>query len=190
VGGAWTADVPGSTASVADGSGRVSVGIGRTATVKLAAASALDTDVVGTVWAEAVPTGGGVYLSTAARATAAGDYRVRARVQATGSVLVNLSRVVAGTETALGAQVTVPGLTYTAGTKLSVRFQVTGAGTATLRARVWPTAGTEPATWLVTATDSTPQLQVAGGVSLVDYLSGSATAALVVRSDDLTVTRL
>lgn len=190
LGGAWTVDAPGSTSSVADGSGRLSIGIGRTLTTRLPSVSALDTDVVSTAWTEALPTGGGVYLSSAVRATSAGEYRARVRVQANGAVLINVSKVVAGVETAISTQLTIPGLTYTAGTPLKIRVQAVGTGTATVRAKVWVGTGTEPAAWQVSATDATPELQVAGAVGLIDYVSGSATSAPVVRHDDLTVTRL
>ncbi len=48
---------------------------------------------------------------------------------------------------------------------------------------------TEPASWSVSATDSTAGLQEAGSVGFSPYLSGSATAALVIRYDDLVVTK-
>ena len=41
---------------------------------------------------------------------------------------------------------------------LTVRVQAVGTGPTTLHARVWPSAGTEPSTWQVNATDSTAAL--------------------------------
>jgi hypothetical protein len=61
-----------------------------------------------------MPTGGGVYTSSVVRSSSAGDYRVKLRIQASGVMTAQLTKVVAGTETALTSQATSPG-TYTAG---------------------------------------------------------------------------
>ena len=58
-GGAWTFAGTGTTASVADGSGAVSVTAGKTARLTLAGVSSLNTEVTHTLWTEAMPTGGG-----------------------------------------------------------------------------------------------------------------------------------
>jgi hypothetical protein len=152
--------------------------------------SVLDTDLVSTAWVETQPTGGGIYLSSAVRSSAAGDYHSRLKLQPNGQVVLNLARTVAGAETALTTQVLVPGVTYTPGLKLSVRVQAVGTGTTTVRARVWVAGTAEPTTWLQSATDSTAALQAAGAVGLTDLVSGTATEAPVVRHDDLTATRL
>jgi PKD repeat protein len=73
--------------------------------------------------------------------------------------------------------VVVPGVTYTPGMVLDVRLQVTGTSPTTLNSMVWADGTSQPTTWQATATDSTAGLQVAGAVSLVTYLSGSATNA-------------
>lgn len=188
-GGAWTVSASGSAVSVTGGSGRMSIPAGRTATAKLPLTE-LDTDLVSAASIETVPTGGGVYLYSGVRSTSAGEYRLRTRVQSNGQVLVNLSKLVGGTETAISTQLTLPGVTYTPGLKLTLRLQAVGTGTTTVRAKVWPAASAEPAAWTATATDSTPELQSAGAVTLAAYVSGSATATPVVRFDDLVATRL
>lgn len=132
-----------------------------------------------------MPTGGGTFLSTAVRGTAAGDYSAQVKILATGVVKLNLSK----TQGAIGATVQVPNLTYTAGTKLRVRVQAVGSGPTTLRAKVWPASGNEPTDWLVAATDNTAGYQVAGSVGVYAYLSGSATAPVVVRYDDFVAVR-
>ena len=84
----------------------------------------------------------------------------------------------------------MPGLTYVAGQKIAVALEVTGTSPTTVRAKVWSAAGSEPATWTKTATDSTAGLQAAGRVGFHSYLSGSATNSPVVSSwDDLTITK-
>ena len=189
-GGAWTVSGAGVTTSVSGGSAVVAPGIGQTGTFRLPGAAAADTDLTQTLWSETVPTGGGVYLSTAVRTNGTTDYRVKLRVQSTGAVLFNLARTVTGTETALTTQITLPGISYTAGMKLHVRVQAVGNTPTTVRAKVWVDGQTEPAAWTQTVTDSTAGLQVSGGVALVAFTSGSATAVPVVHYDDLTVTKL
>jgi trimeric autotransporter adhesin len=190
LGGPWTVSASGITVSVADGSGRLSIPAGRTGTARLGSVSARDVDLLSTAWVESMPTGGGVYLSDSVRTTSAGEYRSRLRVQADGKLLLNLSKVVGTTETAITSQLTLPGITYTAGTKLLIRTQAVGTGTTTLRAKVWVAGTTEPTAWTQSVTDTTAELQGAGGVGLVDYASGSSTSATVVRHDDVVATAL
>lgn len=186
-GGGWTGGS--TTASVSGGSGRVSLPAGATATLRLPAVSSPDSDVTNRAWLEAMPTGGGAYLSTITRATAGGDYRSKVRVTATGAVQVQLFKVVGASETALTAAATVPGLTYTAGSVLVIRAQAVGASPTTLRVKVWADGTAEPAAWQQTVADSTDGLQAAGSVGLVTYLSASATAPVVARYDDFTASR-
>jgi hypothetical protein len=109
--------------------------------------SSLGTDVVNTLWLEQMPTGGGAYVATTARGTATGDYRARLKIQADGTVLIGIVRVVNGTETLLATQTTVSGLRYTAGTRLDLRVQATGSSPTTVRSRVWVHGTTEPTAW-------------------------------------------
>src|SRR6185312_10730544 len=99
-----------------------------------------------------------------------------------GAVAVQISRYVSGTETVIGSESTVSGLTYAAGTPLKVRLQVEGTGTTSLRLKVWRADGTEPGAWAKTGTDSTTGFQSAGSVGLATYLSGSSTNAPVTIS--------
>jgi len=186
-GGSWTGGS--TTASVGSGSGRVSLGAGATATMRLSTVSSPDSDVRDRVWLESMPTGGGAYLSTIVRGTAGGDYRTKVRVTSTGALQVQLFKVVGATEAALTAAATVSGLTYTAGAPLVIRAQATGTAPTTLRVKVWLDGQTEPAAWQQTVTDTTDGLQAAGNVGLVTYLSASATAPLVARYDDLRAAR-
>jgi PKD repeat protein len=186
-GGAWSGGS--TTASVSSGSGRVSLGAGATATMRLSGVASPDGDIRERAWLESMPTGGGAYLSTIVRGTAGGDYRSKVRVMATGAVQVQLFKVVGGTETALNTAATVSGLTYTAGAPLVIRAQATGAAPTTLRVKVWLDGGAEPDAWQQTVTDSTDGLQVAGNIGLVTYLSASATAPVVARYDDLVASR-
>ena len=112
------------------------------------------------------------------------------RLQSNAQVSVQLVRVASnGTETALSPVTTVPGLTYDPAIGVRIRVQATGTSPTTLRARVWSGSAAEPGAWHATATDATAALQVAGGIGLTSYLSGSATnAPVVARFDDLSAT--
>jgi hypothetical protein len=91
-----------------------------------------------------------------------------------------------GSTTLQAANIT--GLTALAGDKLKVRVQVFGTSPTTVRAKVWAAAGTEPANWMLTATDSTAALQAAGTVGLRTYISGTATdIPVTTRWDDFAV---
>ena len=53
-----------------------------------------------------------------------------------------------------------------------------------MRAKVWKSGGTEPTAWTRTSYRHTAGLQVAGGVGMYYYLSGSTTNPPVVFSTD------
>jgi PKD repeat protein len=183
-GGAWTASGAKQTSSVAGGVGVSTVQTGGTGYQRLTSVSNLNTDVTYTVSLDAMPTGGGAYLGTIVRSTAAGDYYAQTLVKSSGQVTLYFTR--AGTN--VGSAVNVAGLTYTAGAKLSVRVQAVGSAPTTLRAKVWAAGTTEPASWQVSVTDATAGFQVAGGVGLTPYVSSSATAPVTARYDDVKVT--
>jgi PKD repeat protein len=189
-GGAWT--VAGTTGNFAVGGGAgtiklASAGAGPSAWLNGIARADVDTTV--DVKLDKAATGGGTYFSLAERRTGTNDYRLKVRAIAGGTVSAQLTKVVGGTETAVGNAQTISGLTSTAGDTLRLRFQVSGTGTATLNGKVWKVGSTEPAAWQVTGTDTTAVLQTAGGVGLVPYLSGSSTnAPVTVTVDNLTVT--
>ena len=183
-GGAWTLSGTLSRYSVASGVGSVSLGVGASAKPMLNAVSITDTDFRTVFTTDKAPTGGGQYVSLAGRAVPGGsEYRAKLLLASTGAVTAYLTRVDAGTEVSLGSAV-VPGLSYTAGTKLQVRFQAVGTSPTTLRVKVWAQGQNEPAAWLLSRTDSTALLQAAGSVGFYQYVSGSATNAPVVFSVD------
>ncbi|HVD27494.1 MAG TPA: PKD domain-containing protein, partial [Mycobacteriales bacterium] len=191
VGGAWT---------VANGGTRQSVNQG-VATLNLAAASNLTgsylggvsqtgADVLTSLSLSAAPTGGGtsVYV-TGRRVGLNQEYRARVRFAANGQVGLAITRLTGtASEVLVGGEVIVPGLTYTPGTVLQVRFKVSGTGTTSLAASLWVSGSPEPGTPTVSRSDTTPSLQAAGGLALSAYLSGSATAPVNVRFTSLVVT--
>jgi hypothetical protein len=149
-------------------------------TAYLASVARTDADTTAIVNLDKVPTGNGLYVSvTGRRVSTNNEYRGKARFTSTGGVALSLSKVSAGVETTLRSEVVIPGLTYAAGTPISIRVQVTGSGVTTVQAKVWRADSPEPAAWAVTATDATAGLQAPGGVGLVAYLSSGSTSAPV-----------
>lgn len=187
VGGDWTTSGSGTSASVQEGAGAVTVSAGRSSTARLAGTSATDVSLVTTARLTGRPTGGGAYYAGVLRATSGGEYRAKVRVLADGSVTLGLTKVVGGVETTVAATTTVPGLVVdpTSTTGLRLRVQAVGSAPTALSARVWAEGAQEPSTWRSAATDATPELQRAGSIGLWTYLSGSSTAPVVVRYDDL-----
>lgn len=184
LGGPWTVGGPTANYSVSGGAGQLRLAAGGTRPAVLAATTSSDTDLRVTLAIDKPATGGGVYLDVFGRRIGAtDDYRARLRFNATGSVVLSLTALRGSTTVAtLAAGVAVPGLSYTPGQRLELRLQVTGTNPTMLRARVWPAGQAEPTTWLVTATDATPSLQIAGSVGIAPYLSSNATNAPVTVS--------
>ncbi len=177
-GGAWTLTGGASNFSVGGGTGTITLATaGSSPTAALTSVSSTDTEVRVGVALNVAQTGGGTYVSVVGRRiSATTDYRVKLKYASTGVVTEVLEQVTNNVETVLKS-ITVPGVTYTPGMVLNVRLQVTGSSPTTLNSMVWASGTTQPAAWQATATDSTAALQVAGAVSLITYLSGSATNA-------------
>jgi PKD repeat protein len=186
-GGTWSVNTSAGVSSVSGGLGRVvmrTAGTGPLSLLNGVAATNVDLSVE--VSLDKLPAGGRVDQAVFLRRTASGDYRAMVRFLANGSVAVDFMRLSGGSTASIGAQVTVPGLTYAAGDVLNVRAQAVGTPTTDLRLKVWKAGTAEPAGWTITRTDSTPALQAPGGVGLSPYLSGSATNAPVqARYDNL-----
>ena len=183
---AWS--VTGSLADyrVAAGQGELLLGKPGAKRRAISAIAAADVDVTTVVSLDADPTGGGVFLNLGARSSGGNAYLARIKLLSGGSVVLNTARSVNGVVTALGGG-TMPSLTYTAGQELNLRLQVTGTGTTTIRAKVWPVGDSEPSGWFAVSTDTTAGLQGAGDLFYEAYLSSSATAAPVTaRLDDVT----
>ncbi|WP_456600671.1 PKD domain-containing protein, partial [Blastococcus sp. SYSU DS0616] len=190
-GGLGTADVGGEWITWA-GSARLSVtpgaatfelpGVRHNTGAYLDSVSQTSADVVTSFSPTTMPTGGGTYLYVTGRRVASGEeYRVRVRVLADGRVALALSRLTGGTEAFPGGEVFVPGLTWTEGTSLLARVEVSGTGSTAITGRVWAEGAPEPEDPQLTATDSTPALQAAGSVGLTAHRPASTTAATAVR---------
>jgi CSLREA domain-containing protein len=117
------------------------------------------------------------------------EYRGQLRISTSNSVFIRALKVVNGSQTNLGTEITVPGLTYSAGSYIWMHGQVVGTNPTTIRLKAWADGQAEPSGWQFTVTDSEPSLQVAGSVGLRSYLaSGVTNAPVVFTFDDLLVT--
>jgi len=188
-GGAWTLSGSSSLFAVDGAAGTISVAAGKAPMAHLAGVSSMNTQLSADVAIDKLPDIGTVFIGLTGRGTGTDSYRGSALIGSTGVVRVSVAKVVAGVETALSTA-TVSGLTYTPGTVLHLKLQVTGTGTTTARIKAW-TGATEPTAWQVTGTDSTASLQSAGGVGIRGYMSASTTnGPMSVRLDNLIATTL
>lgn len=185
VGGAWGA-VAGF--SVADGAGRVSVPATVTRSTALPGAIGDSTSTF-TVGVDKPVAGGVAQVNYALRRSSAGEYRLKLRYLANGSVTVWMVKSVNSTETLLSDGGTVAGYTQTAEASLNVKVDsVTTNGSTRLRAKVWPAGTSEPATWRATTTDGQAGLQGAGQIGLMAYANGAVSnGPLTFSFDDLSV---
>ena len=182
-GGAWTVtNGPASALQVTGTVGVVTLAPGFTRTATLGVSSSSSDSRVEFTHAS-MPTGGGAYSTIVGRQVGSATYTGSAWVKSTGQVAVVLKQG----STVLG-NVVVSGLTYTAGTTLNLRMQVSGASPTTLRAKVWAAGSSEPSAWTVSATDATAALQTSGVFGLQSYVSSSATGSMVTRFDNFVVT--
>jgi PKD repeat protein len=191
VGGVWSRVGSASLFSVGAGVGLIRVPTaGGGPTVLLGSVSAADVDLLVDLSVDKVATGGGQTVVLMARRSGSSDYRLKVRFLAGGVMHLAWSRVVVGAERTLG-EVLVKGLTYSPGQVLRVRFDVSGAGAGVtaLSGSVWPVGSVEPASPVISGTDSEPSLQGAGSIGIQAGLASTVTNAPVSFSfDNLSVT--
>ena len=189
-GGAFT--TTGSGFSVSGGEGKLSLGARATRTINLVDASARDVEGRLDLGLDKLPSPAGtqVHANYELRKGSDGsDYRLKVRFYDTGAVILTLGKNVGTTETSLVTK-TVTGLTYVAGDRVRVAFQVTGTGTTSLRAKFWKVGSTEPTAWLATATDTESTLQDAGYAGFIGYANAITNGPITAAVDNLRVTRV
>jgi hypothetical protein len=117
-------------------------------------------------------------------ASTAQGFRGRVVITPAGVVQLTLQYTIASaTNDYSPANVTISGLTYTAGMVLGTRIVVTGSSPTRLMGRVWDASKVEPLTWNVdiTPTITTESaLQSASGAAIDTRSSGGATAPFPV----------
>lgn len=125
------------------------------------------------------------YIWLVGRQVGAQQYMLRVRIDSDSSVILHVMRG----GTAVGAGVTVPGLSVVAGQSYQVLFDVRGTSPTSLSGKIWRAGTSEPPAWQVVRSDSTAALQVPGSVGLRTWISSSANAyPLTVTIDDVVVT--
>ena len=141
--------------------------------------SVRDSDLRVALSFDVLPSAGAPVLAYASSRRLASGWRYECVVELDSSGLMRIALLKAApTETFLVSYTTALS-GYVAGQVLWLRFQTVGVSPTTLRARVWLDGTTEPATWLVSTSDSSvPELQVAGDTFLGVYSSGVVQPAL------------
>jgi PKD repeat protein len=182
VGGTWVAYGGAANLQVTGGSARLTAAPAASTGGELGI-SATDLTVQTDVVLDRAPTGGGSYLSLAARSVGGTRYKTQLWFAADGTVQLGLVRVTSWSETWLTG-ITLPGR-YTPGTPLTLRLEVSGTGPTALKAKAWAKGAAEPAAWQVQTTDATASLQRAGGLRLDFYAAKSSTGSATVRVDNL-----
>jgi PKD repeat protein len=194
LGGAWTLSGAATSFSVNGGVAKIVGAVGGNRAGYLGSIRQQDVNITADISLDQVANGGGVYVSVIGRRVSNNnDYRLKIRYMPNGTIVVYLVRTLAGVETILSTT-NVPAGTITANPNdvLSVRFQVSGTTTTTVRAKVWRSNVAEPATWLATATETAPAaLQAAGDEGVLLYTSGSWVGTPATLSlDNLHVTTI
>jgi PKD repeat protein len=186
VGGAWSTSGTASNFSVAPQAGSLRLAAGTTLSAWLGATMRTDTDLRLTLSPDKVPNGS-TYVSVAGRRVGTNnEYDGRIVLTSSGRVNISLTALRgSSTVSVIVPTIQLP-ITYSAGSQLNVRLQVTGTAPTTLRMKVWPATSPEPAAWQLTGTDNGSSLQSAGSVGVTAYLSSGVTnAPLVLRVSGL-----
>jgi CSLREA domain-containing protein len=173
---------------VAGGRGTIALTAGANRHLRLASLSEQDIDFTVQIATDKLSEGAdqNVYLALR-RHDNGNEYRARVRLALNGGVYVQATRVVGGTESAIGTEVRLDTLVRTAGQLFWVRAQGAGASPTTLRIKVWADGTAEPSTWLYTQTNSEASLQSAGAIGLRAFAPTATTnAPVTVSFDELT----
>lgn len=184
--GGWGAATSGQTWTVNDGTAAnfttvtTSVsGYGQIATPNTSAAQAAtntasllnsDQQVLVTLPAVAVTNPIGVYLLSRVNTVNTNMYAGRFAFNTDGSVSMGLEKWVATVFSGVGGLTTQPGLTYTAGSQIWLRFQTNGS---LFRMKAWAYGQPEPSEWTVIVTDTS---LTAAGVNGIRTVVGSGNA--------------
>lgn len=183
LGGAWSVSGGSAAAASVNGTeGVLTLAPGQTRNLTLPATTVRDATISFNASLDQAPSTGTTYFGVLARQVGSEQYLVRVWLRADGTVWLVTQR---GGTTLNAAPVS--GATWKAGDRFSVKVQVSGAGTTTLKAKVWSAGAAEPGAWQVTSTDATASLQKAGTVGVHAARGSTAQANAVIAFDDLVV---
>lgn len=193
LGGSYSISGSSSDYFITGGKGIMQVGNGRTRSAVLSSVQVQNVDLNVRVKTSLGPGDVNQYVYSSLRRQSDGsEYRGKLRLAPDGSVYLHATRVdAAGTETSLGSEVRVSGLSFQANGSLRMRMEVSGSSPTTIRLKAWVDGKQEPIDWRYTASDSTSSLQRAGAVGLRAYVSASsANPNVQISFDSLKVVKL
>lgn len=179
-GGTWNLSGTAADYSVGNGVGSIRAAKGQTREARLQV-NAKDLVITGTLRFDRVPAGGNAFAYLLSRVNGTSAYRATIRVSTSGAVFLQLKRAVNGSESNIGSEVAVSGLTITPGAPIAFRYRIEGDQQ---KLRVWAASASEPSAWGVTGSDSTSGLTAAGGVGLRAYAGSSVSNGPVTVSLD------
>ncbi|MFG2056695.1 hypothetical protein ACGFI9_21995 [Micromonospora sp. NPDC048930] len=163
--------------STVPGEGRHSLAAVNTSRNTVVGVDLVDVTVTTTVTVPALATGAAIMPGVVARWRSNADtYMCDLLCQPSGTVQLQLRKIVAGVFTTIVAPTTVPGLTHAAGRTYGIEFRVDGDQ---LQARAWDNAGAKPTAWHVQATDTSHSGR-SGKAGCRSILAGGNTNALPV----------
>ncbi len=178
-GGTYTLQGNASNYAVDGSAGTITVAKGGvTRSAVLDSTSASDLDITFKVALDKVATGGNDFVYAVSRRIGNSEYRPRIVFNSNGTITVNATRVINGSESSLGSAV-VTGLSQAPGTYVWFRAQVTGTNPTTINVKAWADGSSEPASWMFTTTDGSAALQAPGAVGLRVYTASGVSNAPV-----------
>lgn len=162
--------------SVGSGVGKHSVGAVNSSRYTVTP-SPTNVEITATVSTPALATGADQRAGLVARwVDASNHYVCWLILNTSGAIHLEIAVVLAGVSSSLALDTTT-GLTHVANTQYRVKFQLVESG---LRAKCWAAAGSEPADWNVTATNTAIVAATTGNVGLRSHLTTGNTNVLPV----------
>ncbi len=143
-----------------------------------------DFDIYCDVTASAAATGDSLYGAVTARMLDANNMMM-ARLEFTtgGNAILTVRKMVAGTQTQIGASYTLPS-GYAPGTFVRVRFQGQGSQ---FQAKMWLASAAEPARWHITGTDTAITAANQIGTRSIRSTGNTNAASVEIRYDNFDV---
>lgn len=190
-GGAWSGT--NSDFDVASGVGTIALGSNTNRNAYLTGTSLRDQELLVRVKVDRLAVGSDHFVWVSLRRQDSNNYyQARLTFSTSGSTVLSLREVDAGTTTVLDAATTsVP---HATSDWYWLRVRLTGSTTLEATARLWKDGSTEPSDWTVEATDASPPsaLQNAGHLGVRFQVGGSYSGSypVIASVDDLTLTDL
>lgn len=148
--------------------------------------SARDMDITSVVVPVVTASGGSYGIGHVARYTTVDNFTyATTEFDVAGTVTIKIRKIYLGAVTVL-ASLTIPSSSYTAGQSWGMRTQMDGD---TMRVKAWPSSGSEPAAWMLSA-DESDNTGTGVGIYASRFTGNSNGAVNFVALDSITVTGL